>query len=645
MLNSIFANFNPLYLIFIISTLWVVNYSIGHFIYTLFFTKLNIKPLSILFVKIFFGITTSITLFALYHTDFNTVFLFAFILINMVFTDRQKNTYNKILQIEYRELTIVIIINLLLLFGAYYFYYIYSNGAIFGDNQFYATIATVIANTGVEGTNLDWTSTTLQTTPYHYAEIWQTALLIKLFKVNSIVAYCLLTTPFWGSVIALGGASLYEVIYNKRFKTKPNLILPFLFGFLLLFIQSVDLPFVKNGFLSNYYTTGSWFRNIKFSSVYIILLMGILGGLIKEYKLTFYVMLLLVPFYTPTAVAVIGGLSMVLLYLIIFKKIEWKQFLFYMGQIVLIVVLFFVFYFLQQNKTTPTSFYNELSLTAVTIRTIEVYISFVLFSVIPISIILYVIYRITKQKKATIFNEETKQKCFVFLSFVLGSLSISFMVVIIYFYVNHDAFQLFYNFHNALLVISFYVVLLYLINIKKWWIFLIAFGYFSLLLWQNPSISFNMKKVSYMEYNVDTVYFNRIKKIVEQDSQPRFAYIRDYSVWSYPMELKPFLIVPDNRIAHFLPRYTPIVLSVNLLPEKLDQRYAKKTDFAVYNFIKRENKTTDFQKSLIDFVNKYKIKYIIVENPAVLPAIFKNRISIKLKNKINKNQFIVLDKK
>ena len=107
---------------------------------------------------------------------------------------------------------------------------------------------------------------------------------------------------------------------------------------------------------------------------------------------------------------------------------------------------------------------------------------------------------------------------------------------------------------------------------------------------------------------------------------------------------KPFLFLPDTRIAHFSNYYVPLCLSCHDLPKNIDMRYVNPENFAFCRFVDEQKKSktfVDLTKSANDFLKKHQIKYVIIEKNAHDKFNFLTKETKT--NRINKNQFVILN--
>ena len=244
------------------------------------------------FLSQVFGLIVIVTIYALYKTSFNSVFLIVPFLFLFLF--RFRKDFYKIKALSLAKIFgLQLFVGISLCLVAYYFFYMFMDGAVFGDNQFYASIAYSLNKTGIETTNFDWTLSEKSATPYHYTEGWFTALWSKVFQLNTLKTYYLLYIPVFGSTIFIGAFTLAKRLLKS---VKYNFLLSFILAFTFLFLQNVDFPFFK--VFQNYYHIGSWFQNIKFSVIYIELLVFVILLLNRNFFAAYISLLLLVPLYS-----------------------------------------------------------------------------------------------------------------------------------------------------------------------------------------------------------------------------------------------------------------------------------------------------------------------------------------------------------
>jgi hypothetical protein len=218
---------------------------------------------------------------------------------------------------------------MLLWVSAIYLYLFISNCSIDGsyfrpievDNYHYAVLAKYL-NKGYECMNIQAIITgNANLVPYHYAESWLTAFIIKIFNINPLFVYSVVTQCIVLVVILFGFLSIWE---KKHTKISIFAILCIIF---LLFVT--DMAYIYKKFITSEYLYGAnrayIFIMLKESFLSLFFLASLLLFIEKKYCELFYSLLLILPLFFLAAPAIggiiVGGLIM---YYIKHKKIPWK---------------------------------------------------------------------------------------------------------------------------------------------------------------------------------------------------------------------------------------------------------------------------------------------------------------------------------
>lgn len=585
------------------------------------------------------GLIITVTFYAIAKTEFNTILILVPLMLTALIK-RQK--FDIDLTTSIKSFGILIVVSIGLYAMAYYFFYTFMDGAIFGDNHFCANIAYYLKTRGVETINFDWTiEGNIPATPYHFFEGWFTALWSSLFNMNTLRTYYLIYVPITGAVLFYGAFVLAgKILKPTLWRTVMLLILALTF----LLLQPLDFPFIQ--ITHKFVQFGSWLHNIKFSIVYIMVIAISILWMNKSYKPAFISFLLLVSLYSPTAAVVLSMLFVIIISMFVNKKIDKKQAILAIIAIFATGVLYLLFYYIQPSSGNSVVL-AELNFMSVLFKLTKIMTKMLLFVFAPLVLLFIVICLSQRKSPSKLINDTIELSFLKEIGWgIAGSFIVLAILVPLYFYVDHDAFQLFIVFIIPILATALYITVIILINtfahpLVKLFSTVAILGYFLILLWQNPASSFNMLKLSYFEPVCDIDYLETIKRATEHDEDANFAYFRHYSDEHHPMELKPFLFVPDNRIVHFRNDYVPICLSANDLPDMADVRYGNKNNFAFYRYC-NDNPQNSLDENYLNFINKHNIKFIIIENGATLPAVFEEHINWSCTNKINGNKFIVL---
>lgn len=616
---------------------------IGYFVSK--FIKISLKQKeSQFFLNILIGLITIICIYAIIKTFFLTILLWVIVLFLILYfyRNKQKKTF---LKENNQQIIFISFFVLLFIFSvSFYLTYYFTNGYVFGDNLFYANVSQNLIDTGIETNNLDWTVKEKTPLPYHYFESWFIAFFTEIFKLNTIAVYGLIYVPFFISLIYIGAFSIIKSIFKDQKITIINLIF---LSFLFLFIQIPSNPFSESTPFLNFFLIGNIIYHIKYAIVYLIFQLVFLLVLNKKYFIVLIFMLMLVPLYSTIAPAILSGLLFVLIYLFISKKISLKLFFINFSLIFFTTFYYTLFYYFQKPESSSNIFdYSKLTESYVKIGKISV----VLLLIILIFFgILYYIYKnnyFNIKKNNWINFLKTNQLVIGFLVFIFGSFLAVFLVFPILNAVSHDAFQLLSNFLTPIYSLVFFIVFLILFKHKTQKIItfftVIFLVYFIIISNKNQPFSVNYINLPKEEKNIDLEYYNFIKNSINEKS--RFAYFRNYNDKNV-MFCKPFLFLPDSRIAHFTNHYVPISLSVYDLPKGKDIRYVNPEAFSFYNFVENQKKNNTFvnlKKSTLEYIKKHKIRHIIIENGAKISFNINDISKKSYKNKYNNNIYYQL---
>ena len=627
-----------------IAFLFVLIYLLGHVALSFFRIKPQNDNVS-LFTKLFVGLVFGVTSYAIIKTQFNTIQIISLVIGGYFLLSSKKNSFREIKQklfiVEYKQVLCLIFLLFGFYFLAYYQYYISSKGEVFGDFHFYSSVAYVLKTTGVETNNLDWTLSSLSPTPYHYFTHWFVALSSFIFSNTTLLSFYLFFVPIFGTIIFQGALSIACLVLDN--KNKYTYILCFVLGFLFLILQNIYIPFIEIPFLIPW--IGSWFYNIKLSIVFILFAMIVIALIKKEYKVAFALNLLSIPLYSTLAPAVLSGSFFLLTYLVLKKQIIPKHYWLHIATLVGIAVFYGLFYWLQRNdisssgqgimSITPSGLLSHTFLTA------RGFARLFVFGLMPTAVLFLCLFLYKKKIDFKNLRKTISNNFICLFIYIASALFTLFLFIPVFFYFNHDAFQLLINFIDPIFIFVVFVLILKFIKItayKMLFTLCITIFYIGLFI-NNPSIDFYMRNVSMYEFSADDEYFENISLAIKQNPEARFAYFRNYEN-RHLMEFKPFLFVPDNGIAHFTSSYIPMGLSVFEIPDTIDTRYVRRDQFAFYRYAKN---TENLSKKMLSFIRLHNIKFVIIEYGATYPQeIIKHSYTIFV-NRKNQNRFVVLD--
>jgi hypothetical protein len=392
---------------------FVFFYYVGHLALSFF----SIQPLNEwvnLFRKIVTGIILSVTFFALFSTQLKSIYFISFFLLIILAINFKRNTFTniKLSLIHFEYKTILISLLFLVLFYAicYFYFYTYVDGAIFGDYYFYANLASSLIQNNIESVQIDWSVQNTDPYRYHYTEVWLIALISSIFSINTLPVFFLIILPFFAVSIFVGGISLITLLHKNNVKNSGLIFV--VFGFLLLILQNIDIPFVGQNTLRQYSKIGAFVYNPKISIVYIFFLSSFIAAYLNEYKLSFILIVLLVSFYSPITPGIFAGLFVIIIYLRWAKKILIKDFIKYVALLILLSISYILFYYFQSSPDALNL--SNVSISFSVLNTIKVFVKLVLFGLMPSLVILYLLFCIKMKKSPlTLYKELSDSFCSV----------------------------------------------------------------------------------------------------------------------------------------------------------------------------------------------------------------------------------------
>lgn len=355
-----------LYYYFVVFIIIVLLYLVGAIVLYPFDKDSFRKSISKIFINLLLGLTLSITAYSIILTGFKTVNLFFVLLYLILFIHRKNVTYLHGLTNEYSELSWV---KLILLFSLviliYYLFFLLTIINVFDwtlsgqtidvDSSFYSKLSQYLS-LGYE--NLYFArnfSENLGVQPYHYFEIWLTSMVSSFFNIPSLVSYSVITPGILSIIFFIGILALRTI--------KVKLSLPFIiFVFVLSFVSFnyarlilkifpgysnyfFDLRFVgltnKTSFIptSIFFIAFLFFQQRKESFLALICLLGISIISIN------------------VAPAILGGVVLLIIFSLIFRKSFFSEKLF-IRDVVIFIVLYTCYLFIARANENNTDFFN-----------------------------------------------------------------------------------------------------------------------------------------------------------------------------------------------------------------------------------------------------------------------------------------------
>ncbi|MFN8295945.1 MAG: hypothetical protein U0T69_07095 [Chitinophagales bacterium] len=326
---------------------FVLTYTIGHLIIS--FVKIpSSKPFVREFTKLSTGTFFIIAVYSIFQTsgitiNIGLIFLSVFLLVYLKKNDHLHTVNDAVLKIiSFQFLPFFLLQLFVLIFAiAYLLWRIkepFNNQSYntFNDFYFYETVIEYLNKVGVEGNITDWYTTMPPVRDlYHFGELWYSAFYTLLTKQNSFISFYFIFFSHVLVIYFLGACSLIEVFIKP--KSKITYI-----AAILIFITSgisLSLPF------ETIFTKGDWWNaGLLFQPKYFFTALFVFYStiLIRSKNLDYIVLIGLATILacTVAAPAILLAIGSLLLLYTIMKKITLKEFI--RHSIPILVILIFI---------------------------------------------------------------------------------------------------------------------------------------------------------------------------------------------------------------------------------------------------------------------------------------------------------------
>ena len=276
----------------------IVSYGILYLVGKIFFSFFisSSGPASEIFLKLFFGICSVTTAYALLATEGNSVLLpLLFFLIILTFYKTYfstqpifliSNGVQSSIKIKFFEpLVILCFIFFVQLYSIYDFespsFFLPSNP----DRLLFADITEFMNYASVESSKINYFNFgEYNASPYHYFELWFTGLLSFSTKLNTVFLDHLVAAPIFGTIIYMGARAISEY-FGIQFLYSS--VIAFILSVLNFQIQFPFLEYFEILQSTEVYFQLSAIEYAKFFPIYIFLISSIIFFLNKEFTLSF----------------------------------------------------------------------------------------------------------------------------------------------------------------------------------------------------------------------------------------------------------------------------------------------------------------------------------------------------------------------
>jgi len=342
-------------------TTFLYNLSIG--LFSIFITYITGKIITSsfsgktnnffhLFTSLLLGLVVISTSFAIYKSGGKTIMLLIIPMGTILFFYYKKQIKQPTFKLHEIKQDILYLLLLFTIIQMYqnWFFFDYSNNtikSIYTDTYWYSTFCDSQKNWGIENYFRSFSyffrKEEVGLVPYHYPELWLTALFSILFKIGTIQSMYLIVYPILICSFLIGIISVFEKILTNR---------------IVLIIISILLLFTSG-------TTCSWYNSIhilqyshtiadislmglfgtKYTFVYPFLLLGFMLLFQNKQILSFFILSAIPIFSVSFLPPIWGGLICYALFSFLFlKQIDKRTILITIGIILLNLILFLFFY-------------------------------------------------------------------------------------------------------------------------------------------------------------------------------------------------------------------------------------------------------------------------------------------------------------
>ena len=333
----------------------LISLSVFYVVGTLLLWLTRVKPKKDIFYEIFVrlivGLVSVVSAYAIVKTRGNTI-LWGFLIIGVLYLLYAKK--NNLFLGEYclenllpngKMVMLPLLVMFLLsigffLFQGAFFYAIPINNMPHGDYAFYATIASVLNDFGIEVS--DWQSVVLKgsttPSPYHYFDIWLPLIFINILQGDTYEAFVVVTQSLYMSILAMGMIAVTRKVTENKLMQALSVLSIFFAGLLFVRILPQSSDFIFSNSCS-----------LKYLSVSMFVVWTVLAML--ERKDGWYLPVLCLPVVNVITAPVAFTTIVMLLCMSVFKSKQLKYLVLPLLSVFTVAVFIVLFYFLQAGES------------------------------------------------------------------------------------------------------------------------------------------------------------------------------------------------------------------------------------------------------------------------------------------------------
>lgn len=624
----------------LITIAFAITYSIGNVVFCIFNDD-NTKPVRNAFIKNFLGLCTIIFFYSIFKTSFFTINL-GFIIILIFGIIRYKLVFKMNFKINFKILLFQLFI-LLFIYSIFYVrYYNPITGtyhAFFCDFPTYSCFIENMNKNGLESSFYDYLNYPPVRGIYHYGDLWFAAFFSFIFKETALSAFYFIMSPLLSTVFCIG---LVALLSPEKLSYK---LLSFVMIF--IFISTISIYYPKSiSFFNTDWAEYTMFNSPKRTIVGIVFLMVIILSTEKKYYLAILTLLTVVCIYTISSPVMYVFSTMYIAYLFFTKKIDYKNVLIFVMPMLAMAI--FVVMFMKitgdiNSKYLPSNYPSLLDIPHISFaqytstafnKFVGLNIKFVL-GTIPF-IILFIL---NKKMDRLILNK---------IALITGIIVSAFFVSSLLFLAPES--NQFYTI-TYIPAISILVILLLFPIYESRNIFLKIVAVILIIICFYQNFFYSHFKLIEPEMGKD--FFTEVEQNIPSNTNYRFAVLNDSIKQDKDIANFNFYF-PYHYFKLYFHNYNPLFLSIgniSITNFNIDEyTYKSKLMFIqnspFYKYLEEQKKIKGsivYNEEMLNFILKYKIKYIVLFPGTKIPDILKQRVVKVIESKRDKYKLCILD--
>lgn len=624
----------------LITIAFAITYSIGNVVFCLF-NQDNTKPVRNAFIKNFLGLCTIIFFYSIFKTSFFTINL-GFVIILIFAIIRYKPIFKMNFKINFRILLFQLFI-LLVIYSVFYVrYYNPITGtyhSFFCDFPTYSCFVENMNKNGLESIFYDYLNYPPVRGIYHYGDLWIAAFFSFIFKQTALSAFYFIMFPLLSTIFCIG---LVALLSPTKISYKLLLLVV-----IFIFISTISIYFPKSiSFFNTDWAEYTMFNSPKRTIVGIVFLMTIILATEKKYYLVVLTLLTMVCIYTISSPVIYVFSAMYIAYLFFTNKIDYKNALLFampMFAMAIFVAIFMKIIGDINSKYLPSNYPSLLDIPHISI-TQYVSTAFNKFVGLNIKLILgtlpfFILFILNKNKDRLILKK---------IVLTIGIIISGFFVSSVLF-IAPESNQFYTITYIPAIAILIILLLFPIYESRNIFLKIVAAILIIICFYQN----FFYSDFKLIESEMDKDFFTEVEQNIPSNTNYRFAVLNDSMIQDKDITNFNFYF-PYHYFKLYFHNYNPLSLSVgniNINNFNTDEYIYKSQLMFIqnspfYKYLEEQRKikgTIIYNQEMLNFILKYKIKYIVLHPDTKIPDILKQRVVKVIESKRDKYKLCILD--